>query len=334
MLQAGGTDTPEWMLNLPSLWSLLSCAALSPAGEWFLELFCGGAILTLACSLSRIPCVQPWDLKFSPDMDVVRFLHTILLLIFEGYIVCVHFGTPCHSCTLARSPAMRSLDCPQGVSGLSVQDQWLLDNGNALIDASCRIMETLWSVGGYFSCENPWQGFLWLQPRILKIHSLAGVVLTTLPMSAYNVCYDKSAGVLHNLPFGWKLGAAKDFSRMLVVLRGKACSTVVSCTSQEWPSHTQWTWVSLTQQLLTRVRSFASRHISWIFPPRWLGRAMIMAVLCLLDGFSTRWVSCAGLIHRTCLSHSSRLVVAHRKACRWRNTFCGLSRPRTRCSTL
>ena len=217
MLHAGGTDTPEWMLNLPSVWSLLSSAALSPAGEWFLELFCGGAILTLACSPSRIPCVQPWDLKFSPDIDVVRFLHTILLLIFEGYIVCVHLGTPCHSCTLARSPAMRSLDCPQGVSGLSVQDQWLLDNGNALIDASCQIMEALWSVGGYFSCENPWPGFMWLQPRILKIHALAGVILTTLSMSAYDVCYDKSTGVLHNLPFGWKLGAAKDFSRLLVV---------------------------------------------------------------------------------------------------------------------
>ena len=82
-------------------------------------------------------------------------------------------------------------------------------------------MLALWLVGGYFSLDNPWPGYLWLQSCILAIHEMAGMILTNMSMSGYDMCYDKSTGLLHNMPFGWLLGTRKVREKIQVVLRGK-----------------------------------------------------------------------------------------------------------------
>ena len=106
-------------------------------------------------------------------------------------------------------------------SGLSDHDQELLDNGNALIEWSAQFMLALWLAGGFFSLENPWPGYLWLQNCILAIHAMPGVILTNMSMTGYDMCYDKSTGLLHNMPFGWLLGTRKVREKIQVVLRGK-----------------------------------------------------------------------------------------------------------------
>ena len=40
-------------------------------------------------------------------------------------------------------------------------------------------------------------------------------------MAGYDMCYDKSTGLLHNMPFGWLLGTRKVREKIQVVLRGK-----------------------------------------------------------------------------------------------------------------
>ena len=177
--------------------------------------------MTLACKIRGLPCLRPWDIKFDKAMDVAAHGHVIIALMGEGYIVMTHLGIPCHSCTVARDPQIRRIEQPHGIKGLDEPNQALLDNGNMLIEWSALLMWTLYMAGGYLSIENPWPGFMWLQSCILAIHALEGVILTTMSMSALQVNYDKSTGLMHNMPTAWRLGARKIRENIEIVLRCK-----------------------------------------------------------------------------------------------------------------
>ena len=131
---------------------LLSMTTL-PAGEFFVELFCGEAAATAAVILQQVPVLCPWDIRFGNRFDITSNGAVLLELIHMGYVAAVHMGTPCQSCTLARSPQVRSLEYPEGIPGLQGIDASLVEMGNRLIQWTFYIAWALYLNGAFFGIE-------------------------------------------------------------------------------------------------------------------------------------------------------------------------------------
>ena len=66
-----------------------------PVHKFFLELFSGEAIFTLALVMASVPVLHPWDTAFGSQFDVVAGLSLIIAAIRSGLVIVVHLGTPC-----------------------------------------------------------------------------------------------------------------------------------------------------------------------------------------------------------------------------------------------
>ena len=87
---------PEVLSELPDIRQ----STVLPAGEQlWVECFAGEAGLTVAMVIAGLPSVQPWDIKFGQEFDVVQHGKTFLQLAKDGKMRHVHFGTPCQTLT-------------------------------------------------------------------------------------------------------------------------------------------------------------------------------------------------------------------------------------------
>ena len=102
-------------------------------GEMSCEFFAGNAIISLGLHFAQVPLLHPFDLKYGEAFDLLAHEAIITQLIMAGLLVLVHFGTPCQSCTWARSPQCRSWEHPMGMPGLDPKNQALVDAGDVLI---------------------------------------------------------------------------------------------------------------------------------------------------------------------------------------------------------
>ena len=134
------------LLCLPEAESLLM-NNLQVSGEFFLEMFCGCAAITLACMTISVPCIRPWNIKFGEQFNVLTCGYVILQLILAKRVVALHFATPCQSLTWARSPQLRSALFPEGLPGLNPWQQSLVEYGNELVAFTVECRELLHSMG-------------------------------------------------------------------------------------------------------------------------------------------------------------------------------------------
>ena len=134
------------LLCLPEAESLLM-NNLQAGGEFFLEIFCGCAAITLACMMISVPCIRPWDSKFGEQFNVLTCGYVIVQLILAKRVAALQFATPCQSLTWARSPQLRSALYPNGLPGLNPLQQTLVDYGNELVAFTVECCELLHSMG-------------------------------------------------------------------------------------------------------------------------------------------------------------------------------------------
>ena len=167
---------PENLKQLPRAEAVLAMEKpLRAMGQFFVEVFSGDCIVTLAVLLSVVPCMLPWDVRFGTAFDVLLHGSILIQLARMGYLAWAHLGTPCQSQTWARSPQLRSALFPLGLPGLLEHQRKLVDLGNQLMWFSVELCLALYGAARYFSLENPELSWLWVQLAIQKLYKLPGV---------------------------------------------------------------------------------------------------------------------------------------------------------------
>jgi hypothetical protein len=109
---------PQPLEALPDVSDLLR-GNLSADASFFLEVFCGAAIVTLCMVMKNVPCIRPWDVKYGDAFNVLKHGQVLEALISATVLVSMHFATPCTSMTWARWPQLRSPEEPHGKSELT-----------------------------------------------------------------------------------------------------------------------------------------------------------------------------------------------------------------------
>ena len=94
--------------------------------------------------MAFIPCLCPWEIEFESRLDVVRKSNHLLVAIEMELVIVSHMRTPGTTFTCAHTPALRYSIHPLGVSGLPPRLQQLVDQGNELVFATCRLIQALW----------------------------------------------------------------------------------------------------------------------------------------------------------------------------------------------
>ena len=149
------------------------------------EVFACHAMLTEALVWSMVPCMAPWDIAYNKCYDVVRYGWKLIALVRRRILRFAHCGTPCQSQTLARAPALRSIEEPLGKRNLKPHQQKLVACGNALSCFTVWLCIELMNAFSYFVIENPDQSYLWIAPLILELYALKGVGFIGFVMRAY-----------------------------------------------------------------------------------------------------------------------------------------------------
>ena len=207
------------LAQLPSVTSYDCLRSVS--GEFFLECFAGHAAFTLAVVMSQVPALRPWEITHDHRFDVLAGLPILLAGIRLGIIVAMHIGTPCHSFTMARVPAVRSKVFPLGFPDLTETQAQFVDMGNRLASVSAKLCCALYAAGGYFSLENPERSLLWIHPDILELFGLSGVASVLVYYNAYGALFVKPTVFLHNAPTFHHLYRPPPWSDIpLIELRG------------------------------------------------------------------------------------------------------------------
>ena len=217
---------PAWMSRLPCLTVLKASSLLSVMGEFAVEVFAGSAVLTLGMMLSSVPVVKPWDAKYGDRFNVLTEGQILLSMIAWGLLAVVHIATPCLTSTFARRTPLRSWESPLGVEGLPESEKELLDDGNRLIAWSMTVAKAAHAAQSYFSVENPFPSYFWINPMVVEVWVLTGVIVTVFSMQPFGVVYDKTTGFLSNIPEIWLVGSRKEEGGKPVALVGKAMMSI------------------------------------------------------------------------------------------------------------
>ena len=211
---------PQPLEALPDVSDLLR-GNLSADASFFLEVFCGAAIVTLCMVMKNVPCIRPWDVKYGDAFNVLKHGQVLEALISATVLVSMHFATPCTSMTWARWPQLRSPEEPHGKSELTGKSMQLVHLGNELLAFTLKCCLLLLQTGGYFSIENPELSWLWLQEGTLQLQQMAGVCFVRVLFKDFGVPFYKPTLFLHNVPTLHRLNSfAEAWEGPTVALRG------------------------------------------------------------------------------------------------------------------
>ena len=144
-------DVAEFVRDnqLPAARSVLN-NLLPVEGFSCIEVFSGGACLTLALVRCLLPCMGPWKILLGASLDVLKFGWVLVQLARQKKIRFSHLGTPCQSMTLARQSFLRSRTELFGNSHLSKAQKALVLLGNRLAIWSVIFAIELYKPGSYF----------------------------------------------------------------------------------------------------------------------------------------------------------------------------------------
>jgi len=128
-------------------------------------------------------------------------------LIVHGFIVFIHFGTPCSSFSLARKkdggpPPLRDQQHLWGLPHLSDSDRQKVLMGNKFMQFTADIIQLCHSHGVGWSLENPAGSFLWSMPPIVEIAQLSGVRRFELDMCRFGSEHKKPTAILSSADLG------------------------------------------------------------------------------------------------------------------------------------
>ena len=122
-----------------------------------------------------------------------------------------HFAPPCRTYTKARREdkhgkvkQLRSDGRPEGFGCKDTQA------ANTLVDRTAHLCQRQHQEGKFFSVENPWESYIWVQKSMKRVSALPGTRLLRLDQCAYGGPYCKPTGVLTNAPWLGKGLMCKD----------------------------------------------------------------------------------------------------------------------------
>lgn len=178
-----------------------------PTCSSFLEIFAGEAGLSKAVEDQAIPTLMPIELlpnSFvfeSTDVLIPGVLDHIKTLISQGWILGIHFGTPCSSFSLARKddggpPPLRSSEFVMGLPGLRKCDQDKVDLGNALLRITVELAQCCFEFQVPWTIENPLGSYLWKTPAMIKLVKDCGARRFELDMCRYGSPHMKPTAIV------------------------------------------------------------------------------------------------------------------------------------------
>ena len=142
---------------------------LSVSGQFFFEGFAGSCRMTMGILMARVPAVMPFDNMYGPEYDLLAQEMIFRQLILLKIIAYLWFGTPCRSFSFARIPELRSAAFILGKPFLKAHQQEIVDAGNALVAYTARMVWHCLGEACYFTVENPFPSWIWMQPEFLRI---------------------------------------------------------------------------------------------------------------------------------------------------------------------
>ena len=155
----------------------------NPLKPSFLEVFAGEAGLSQAVQAESIPIFPPIEIEFnhfvlqSVDLLDPAVLSHVKSLISDGWVLGIHFGTPCSSFSIARKndggpPPLRSKAALWGFQHLRGKDLEKVRLGN---DIAVQLAMLCHDHGIPWSVENPAGSFLWSMPTMIQlVHNVVG----------------------------------------------------------------------------------------------------------------------------------------------------------------
>ena len=110
----------------------------------------------------------------SVDLLDPTVLSHIKFLIKEGWVLGIHFGTPCSSYSRARKndggpPPLRSASSLWGLTGLKDKDREKVELGNKFMTITVDLALFCFDHNVPWSIENPAGSFLWLMPPMIEL---------------------------------------------------------------------------------------------------------------------------------------------------------------------
>ena len=164
--------------------------------QFFLEVFAGQAVLTQAVSKAGISTLPPVEIEANEfvreEVDITdpKVVQHIKLLIEEGYMLYIHFGTPCSSFSQARKddggpPPLRSAAYITGLPGLSTRDQAKVELGNLFVEVTAELIGWCHRYQVRWSIENPATSFIWKMPKLKEVWDKIGPSEVTFDMCRF-----------------------------------------------------------------------------------------------------------------------------------------------------
>jgi hypothetical protein len=194
-----GLSMPEAVANLVTAQCLLR-HPLSINGQCCLDLFAGSMIVTLSLLKCNIPCVRPWDIVFGNKFDVLQQWHVLLSLAKANRLRYVHGAFPCRSFTLCRLPQLRSRGQLLGRADLTTKQAGLVQNGNELLRFTIELCAALFTLGNWFSIEDPFRSWAWLLLWQCGVFSWPGVASVAVEFYNLGAPFVEETLVLHCVP--------------------------------------------------------------------------------------------------------------------------------------
>ena len=145
--------------------------------------------------------LTPFDLLISDRMNLldpkVRMFASKVL--YAAICLFLHSGSPCSSFSVAHSPAIRSIEFPDGVPWNPPSAQRRCKLGNALLSSTLELENIQYSVGNEGGHENPFSSFQFVHPDVIKFQYnwMLGVLESNY--CAYDAPWKKGTGLMTRL---------------------------------------------------------------------------------------------------------------------------------------
>ena len=185
----------------------------TPPKPSFLEIFAGEAGLSQAVQAESIPIFPPIEIEFnqfvfqSVDLLDPAVLSHVKSLISQGWILGIHFGTPCSSFSIARKndggpPPLRSKAALWGFQHLTGRDLEKVQLGNTFLDITVQLAMLCHDHGIPWSVENPAGSFLWSMPTMIKLLHRCRASRVELDMCRFGSKHMKPTAIVGTFKLG------------------------------------------------------------------------------------------------------------------------------------
>ena len=171
----------------------------------YLEVCCGRkAVMISACSAKGLRCGPRIDILTHSSWDVrsTRVVEWLIFLVHGKRVFHMHFGAPCTTFSIARTPKSRTKDMPLGKARLGVKEAAIIRDGNLMLLRTMLVLfciyftgvepESRWVHGSH---EHPASAYSWYIPSVDKLFQHEGCTKITVSYCQFGALYRKNTTI-------------------------------------------------------------------------------------------------------------------------------------------